>query len=320
MFRLLSLSDDTYSLEKFGGEAANIRAFLAQNGLDGLELMRWENPQEDAVPMEKVVGRHMPYWPTFLDFWRGDEKELIRQFDTLENCQGYYYASSRDEFVRARHNELLDAAKMDAKYVVFHVSHSQLAHCYTGRHPYCDEEIIDAFIEFLNEILKDVPVRYEVLFENHWLPGLTFLDKEAAMRLLERVVYPNKGFVLDISHLMNTNRGLRDEKEAVDYILEKLESLGEAKRYIRTVHLNSSISGSKKITGEYDAKADFMTRLIGAMRDVGGMDPHKPFCERGILRVLDSVRPEYLVYELAATSLAELQAAVTAQNEALKRV
>ncbi|MEL7608891.1 MAG: TIM barrel protein [Bacillota bacterium] len=317
MLKLLSLSDDPYSLEKFGGKAVAVREFLARNGLDGLELMRWENPQEEAVPLEKAVGRHMPYWPMFLDFWRGDEKALLEQFDTLENCRGYYYALSRDEFVRARHDELLDAARMGVKYVVFHAAHSHLECCYSGSHPYGDEEIIDAYVGFFNEILKGVPARFEVLFENHWLPGLTFLDGGAAMRLLERVEYPNKGFVLDVGHLMNTNLRLKDENEAVGYILKALERLGEAARHIRAMHLNSSISGPKSIGGKYAADADFMTRLLSAMRDVGGMDPHQPFVDRGILKVLEFARPEYLVYELAAASLAQLQAAVSAQNEAL---
>jgi hypothetical protein len=317
MDRLLSFSDDEYSIQKFGGSADSVRAFMAEHRLEGLELMRWENPQEDAVPMEAVKGRHMPYWPTFLDFWRGDMNALRRQFDSEENWRGYYFADTREEFVRQRREEFLDAARMGVRYAVVHVSHSELAHCYSGEFPYTDTEIADAYIEMLNEALDGVPESFELRFENHWLPGLTFLDAGVAMKLLERVTYPRKGLVLDISHLMNTNPGLSDEQEAVDYILQRLKDLGEAQRHIRTVHLNSSIRGTRRITGSFDAGADFITRLITAMKHVGAMDPHRPFEDGAILRVLDAVQPEHLVYELGSKSLEELRAAVSAQNRAL---
>lgn len=317
MKKLLSLSDDEYSLNKFEGKAENIEVFLKKHGLDGLELMRWERPQAGAVPMDKAVGRHMPYWPIFLDFWRGDRDALIRQFGTAENCRGYYYADTREEFVRQRREEFIDAARMRVEYVVVHASHSQLEHCYTGGFTYNNAEIIDAYIDMVNEAMRGVSADYAVLFENHWLPGLTFLDGGLAMRLMERVVYSNKGFVLDISHLMNTNSSLKDETEAVGYLLDTLERLGEAKRYIRAIHLNSAIQGTRRMNGQYDDGADFITRLIAAMRHVGAMDPHLPFKDNSILRVLDAVRPEFLVYELASKTLEELRAAVTTQNDAL---
>jgi sugar phosphate isomerase/epimerase len=317
MMKLLSLSDDEYSLQKFGGKAAHIEAFLAQNGFDGLELMRWENPQEDAVPMGKVVGRHMPFWPIFFDFWRGDRKELLRQFDSAENCRGYYFADTKDAFVRQRREEFIDAARMGVGYVVVHISHAQLEHCYTGAFTYSDEEVIDAYIDMLNEALSGVSANYAVLFENHWLPGLTFLDGRLAMRLLEGVAHPNKGFVLDISHLMNTAGSLPDERRAVEYILETLGRLGEAKRHIRAVHLNSSILGERTRQEAYDAGADYFTRLMSAMKYVGQMDPHKPFSHPDIRRVIENVNPQYLTFELSGQTFADLQAAVAEQNAAL---
>ena len=94
--------------------------------------------------------------------------------------------------------------------------------------------------------------------------------------------------------------------------------MGEAKRFIRAVHLNSSISGARVGQEAYDATADYITRLKSAMRHVGKMDPHMPFQDREISRVLDSVQPRYLVYELAAKNLQELQDAVDIQNDVLK--
>ncbi len=71
----------------------------------------------------------------------------------------------------------------------------------------------------INEILKGLRIGYTVLFENHWFPGLTLLNRGEAQRLLDGVHYPHKGFVLDIGHLMNTKARIRTEEEAVAYIL-----------------------------------------------------------------------------------------------------
>lgn len=311
--KLLSLSDDPFSLARFDGKPENVRAALDENGFDGIELMRWHDPQ--PLPGIPVVGRHMPYWPFWLDFRHGDKQALLRQFGSEDNIRRYYSAGSWEEFVQQRHGELKDAAAMGAQYAVFHVSHVELEHCYTHAYTYSDEEIVRAFIAFINEAADGLDSGMALLFENHWYPGLKLTDKALADALMMDVRYPHKGFVLDISHMMLAE-GKCTEAEAVDAILRNIENLGDMAAYIRTVHLNSA-AGAQPLDMAYHAEADFETRLMEAFSYVGSMDPHKPFLHEGINRVLEAANPDYLVYELSFKTRKELKSIVNAQDGAL---
>ena len=310
--KLLSLSDDPWSLDKLGGPE-EARKALKENGFDGIELVRWHDPQ--PLPDVTVVGRHMPYWPTWLDFWRGNEESLLRQFGSMDNVRTYYGAASREEFVSQRRAELEEAAAMGAQYTVFHVSHAELEHCYNHAFTYSDEDIVRAFIEFINEATEGLSKGPALLFENHWFPGLKLNERRLAELLMTEVKYPNKGFVLDTSHMMLT-AGVKTEPEAVDAILEYIDALGDMAEHIRTVHLNSA-AGAQPLDGQYNADADFESRLMDAFRFVGSMDPHKPFAYDGIRHVLDTVRPDFLVYELAFKTRDELLSIVEEQDCAL---
>jgi hypothetical protein len=321
MLKLTNICDDPWTLEKFNNDVGVITEFLDSRGLDGLELIRWGHGQGGPIPYDRVVGKHLSFWPIWLDFWRGNRAELLWQFGNDEAIQQYYNAGSLDEFIANYRRELMDAADLNVQYVVFHVSHVQLEHCYTGQYTYSDAEIVDAFAELLNKILDGINGKFAVLLENHWYPGLTFLDGELANRLLGAVKYPNKGFVLDIGHLMNTNPDLSNEEQAVDYMLNVLGKLDASTRAaIKTIHLNSSLTGSYVKTAAdtgYDPSGSFVDRLIRAMHHVGRIDRHAPFLHPSITGVIDTVKPEFLVYELSAATLGELEQAVDEQNNAL---
>ena len=313
MKKLLSLSDDPHSLARFDSKPENVRAALAENGFDGIELMRWHDPQ--ALPGVRNVGRHMPYWPVWLDFWRGDRASLMRQFGSEQNVRLYYGASSREAFVRMRRAELQDAAAMGAEYTVFHVSHVELEHCYNGRFTYSDEEIVHTFIDLINEAADGLDSNMALLFENHWYPGLKLTDRALAQKLMTGVCYPHKGFVLDISHMMLTH-DVKTEPEAVDKILKNLHSLGDMAAHIKAVHLNSA-AGAQPLDMNFEPDADFEARLLAAMRYVGSLDPHRPFLYEGIRQVLDATQPDFLVYELSFRTRQELKHIAGQQNRVL---
>lgn len=312
MKKLLSLSDDPWSVEKLGGPDA-VREAIAKNAFDGIELVRWHDPQ--PLPGVTVVGRHMPYWPTWLDFWRGDDASLMRQFGSTDNVRTYFSAASREDFVRQRRAELEEAEAMGAQYAVFHVCHSELEHCYNHAFTYTDEDIVRAFVEFINEVTAGLQTGPALLFENHWFPGLKLNERRLAELLMTEVHYPNKGFVLDTSHMMLSS-GVKTESEAVEMILRNIEGLGDMIENIRTVHLNSA-EGAHPLDGKYNSEADFETRLMEAFQFVGSMDPHKPFQYDGIQRVLDAAEPEFLVYELSYGTKDELREAVRRQDGAV---
>ena len=321
MLKLLSISDDAWSLGKFSNDTVRIERFLQENSLHGLELMKWQNPPANPIPKEKVIGRHLIFFPMWLDFWKSDPRALIRQFDNEENCFRYYNAKSRQEFIENYQRDLTDASEMGVEYVVFHVSHILVEDTYSRNFPYSDDEVVEAFVEMINEILEGVKIGYTLLFENHWFPGLTFLDKKPAERLLSGVHYPDKGFVLDIGHLMNTNTQIKTEKDAVRYTLDVLDNLDGAAQHIKAIHLNSSITDEyvrKALENDqYNPHDDFDTRLIAAMQHVCKMDPHNPFEHPDITKVIDAVQPRFLVFELASNTFEELQTGVRKQNVAI---
>ena len=312
MKKLLSISDDPWSIHRLGGPEA-VAAAVAENGFDGIELMRWHDPQ--PVSGVRIVGRHMPYWPTCLDFMRGDEQKLLRQFDNADNALQYYSASSLDDFVKQRRAELQETVEMGAEYAVYHISHAELEHCYTHAFAYSDEEIVRAFIELINEETAGLDGDVALLFENHWFPGLKLTDTALTEALMADVKYPCKGFVLDISHMMLAD-GVKTEPEAVNAILKNIENLGDMAAYIRTIHLNSA-AGAQPSEMDYHAQAPYETRLTEAFRYVGSIDPHKPFQDVGIQRVIEAAQPDYLVYELAFSTQRELSRVVKQQDRAL---
>lgn len=321
MYRLTNISDDPWTIERFGNEKASIVSFLDRNGLDGLELIRWGGG-EQAIPFERVIGKHLSFWPMWLDFWRGNEKELLRQFGDRETIKWFFRADTPQEFVENYRRELEDAAALGVKYVVFHVSHVELEHSYSYRFTYSDGEVVEAFLDLINRILDGAEYEFHVLMENHWFPGLTFLDGALARKLLDDVRAEKKGFVLDVGHLMNTNTALESEEEALEYMMGALGRLDEGVRSaIRAMHLNSSITGGyvrAATAGQHPAPSgSFQDRLIHAMGHVGRIDRHQPFLDSSIRRVVEFVRPDFLVYELSGGTLDELEGYIRSQNKAL---
>lgn len=322
MLKLTNLSDADSTLEKFGHSTAAIEELLDGTDLDGIELIRWNNTDEHIIPRQRVVGIHLPFWPSWVDFWRNDKASLLRQFGNEENIRGYYMAAGREEFIANYRAAFLEAAERGAQYVVFHIGHAELEDVYTYRYHYDDEAVINAAIELLNEILSGFSLPYHLLLENLWYPGLTFLKPQLAERLLTGVNYERTGFVLDIGHLINTNIDLKTAEEAVSYCLRAIENLGPLKAAIKTVHLNGDLSGdyvkAAIANPQYRAADDLSQRIFDAMHHVSKIDRHVPFTHPGVRALLAAADPDYLVYELVSRTKEELRTLIKKQNAALK--
>jgi len=290
--------------------------------MHGLEIIQHSAWDPAIIPPSMITGLHMRFWPIWLDFWNDNRRELIRQFGDETAYSHYYGGTSRDALIEYYRSELKLACDMGAEYVVFHVSHVQLEHCYNYRFTYSDEEVVEVFIKMLNEILEGMNTCVGLLFENLWWPGLTLLDRQIAARLMDEIRYPNKGFILDIGHMMNTNIGLKTEAEAVDYIIAVLQGLEEISAYIQGIHLNSSLSGEyvkKQMLHKstYNPDEYFFTRYLKAFSHISNIDKHIPFTHPSVKRIIDFIRPQYLVYEFTVPSLDELYRYVEMQNKVL---
>lgn len=322
MKKLISFSSMTYDMDGFKNDSRNIDSLIKEYRVNGLEYVNYTKWTPEFLPADYLIGLHMSFWPIWLDFWKGNKRELLRQFGSEKTYRMYYGGDLRSSLVNNYRKELMTASEMGVEYVVFHVSHAQLEHYYNYKFTYSDDIVVSAFTEMMNEVLRGLKLNFHILFENLWWPGLTFLNKNIADKLLEGIEYDKKGLMLDIGHMMNTNLELTSEDEAADYIINCIDKLGGTGKYIKGIHLNSSLSGqyvkdiiSKNI--EVEINNDFFDKYGEACVHISNIDRHVPFMSRSINKVIKYVDPEYLVYEFYAQTRKDLEDYIKKQNDVL---
>lgn len=295
--------DLTYFSEFPGGLAA----FLAQYKLDGVELIRSDKQPIPFWVKEKLLGWHLPFWPSWLSFYERDRAALKQDFPDAASLRYYFGKNDPSCLIAALQEELLLANELGAKYAVAHVAHNRLSETFSQHFAADSRQVVDGFICLMNEVLTDLPVTIPVVFENLWWPGMTFLEPELVGRLLTEIHYPHLGLVFDCSHLMITEPSLSCQAEGVQYMLKVLENLGPLSKYIKVVHLNSSFpfSGQKllrqrktPLSPPPENLKEFKDLLVELSDYVCQIDPHFPFGDEGIKELLQKINPEYLVHEL----------------------
>ncbi|MBU3189071.1 TIM barrel protein [Clostridium bowmanii] len=321
MLKLINLSTYKCDMDRFHCNSSEIINLLKKHNMDGVELLNSLEWNKNIIPSSIVRGVHLKYYPTWLDFWNNNESELLRQFGSMKEVKNYYGGTTRECIIDYYRSEILQADKIGAEYVVFHVAHVQVEHAYTYDFTYSDEEIIDATAELINEIFKGLNTKIKLLFENLWLPGLTMLNKDMLLRLLEQVDYFNKGFMLDTAHLMNTNFTLTNEKDGIQYILDTVSNLGELKKFIKGIHLNCSLSGKyvkEQIKENHKCKIPFNEMKKNVLFHIMKIDMHKPFSDIDAKKLIDFINPQYVIYEFITKSFEELEEYIAIQNKALQ--
>uniref|UniRef100_A9A740 Xylose isomerase domain protein TIM barrel n=1 Tax=Methanococcus maripaludis (strain C6 / ATCC BAA-1332) TaxID=444158 RepID=A9A740_METM6 len=245
MYKLINISNYTGELEKFQHNHKNMEDFLKRNNLDGFELLQFGPWNEGEIPKKLIKGFHLRFYPTWIDFYRGDMDKLLSKIYSEENIITLYGGTSKDVIIDYYRQELKTAKETGAEYVVMHVCHVDLEDSLTYEVNYTDEEVIDEAINLLNEVFNgEEDYEFYLLLENLWWPGLKLKNKDNMRRLVDKINYKKVGFVLDTGHMLNTNLELKGKNEAIEYIFETIENLGEMKDYIFGMHLNYSLSGS----------------------------------------------------------------------------
>ena len=320
--RLINMSTYRYDVERFKGDYKEIEKFLNQNSLDGVELLGVGALDEDIIPKRLIKGVHLSYYPIWVDFWNEDEEALKRQFKNDEEIKIYYGSLDKQVLIEKFRNEIKMADRIEAKYVVFHISHVELEETYNYKFKTSNEKVLKASVEFINEVLKGLDTKIEILFENLWWPGLTLLNRVETRNFIEKINYENKGIMLDTGHLINTNVNISSENEAIEYILKVLEDLKDVKSFIKGIHFNYSLSGDyvrAQIRKQRNDKSKFT--LEEMKKNIHGhvinIDEHKPFRSYNAKKIVESVNPKYLTYEFITTSLNQLNEYVEIQNKVL---
>ncbi len=315
MLQLVNLSSYSSDIELIENNPVVLKNFLAEHQIDGLELMFFDQWDEILYPKEVIKGVHLRFWPAWLDFWRGNHSELVKEFGDVEKVIACYGGTTREEWLDTYRKNIRTGVKTGAKYLVFHVSHARIQELFSWQFSVSDREVIEETIKLVNELVEEIPPTTALLFENLWWPGLTLKDPSLVARLLDQVKHPNIGIMLDVGHLMNTNQGLRTEADGVDYILGRLSALGEYRRYVRGIHLHKSLSGEYMRESQWGISETYDMGEI--MDHVLQIDQHQPFATSEVQRLVDYVKPEFLVHEFMYSSIEEWSQKIKVQTAAL---
>ena len=273
-------------------------------GADGLEVIADPDDLAADVPLSLVTGYHLTFYPDWVDFWRQDEKALLRKFHSWEEVEKVYRGRRSEDLMAQFREDLALAQKLKAPYLVFHVSDVSLEEGYTYRWLHTDREVLDAAIDFANELLRGVEPSFDFLVENQWWPGFTFTEPEKTAYLLERIDYPRVGIMLDTGHLMNANQKIATQKQGIAFILEMMEKHGSLTDSIRGLHFHQSLSGAYCRHNLGALPPDFPEEYFAAFAVSYGhiqrIDRHRPCTEPGCKAVIDRAAPEYLTHELSS--------------------
>lgn len=319
MKKLMNLAIASYLFEQdFGSDYDAVRQYLKEHEMDGLEIILYGDYDVAAMPRDLMVGHHLLYWPNWLDLWHGDKEGLIDQFENLKNAESYYGFSDRLGMIDYLKNEFEFAKALQVDYMVLHVSHVAFEEVFTFQHKYDDRAVMQASLELINEVFQgDGPL---LLFENLWWPGLNYRNRELTKWFYEQVDYSNKGFLLDIAHLMGTDSEIVDVESGITSIHSVLDDLGDLVDQIKGIHMSKTIAGPylkedhTHRLAEYRNRDKFVEGFGTIYRHIKAIDSHQPFDHPGVMEIIGRINPEYLVYEFAAGDIESLGKMLRLQN------
>ncbi|MGL4361794.1 MAG: TIM barrel protein [Cellulosilyticaceae bacterium] len=323
MQKLFHMSTIRKYLEWFEDDWEKIGAFVEKHNMAGIELGLTADYDYTKIPEGIVKGVHLSFYPMWLDFWNGDIEILKNILGNEQAIIDYYGDVNRQVMIDSYREQYNKVKALGAEYMVFHVSHVRLEDSFTWKFDYTDEMVIDATIELLNEAFPVEEDGPKLLFENLWWPGLTFERPEIAKRLIDGVKYPNKGFVMDISHLTLMNSEIKNEEDCYKYVKHIVEELGDLSTLIDVVHLNKTLPRNyvKKdhsfLLERYQQAHTKMHKDKILKTHIQRMDPHQPFDHPVADKILQMISPKYCVFETNPSSIYELAHFIIKQNKVL---
>jgi hypothetical protein len=302
----------------------NARGLLLAEGFDGYELYPVGTHAWETIPTGLMLGMHLRFYPILKPLWVEDTRRLMEIFGDKQTVSAFYGGPDRDALVENYRWQLSLAHDLGCAYVVFHLAQSEFDYIYDWQFPWNWRETIDLCAELLNSVLINSPFHGLLLLENLWWPGsFRALDPEEIFYALSHISYPNTGMVLDTGHLLNTNQDLVTEAQGIEFLVDSIRLLGEARQAIRGVHLTKSLSSEYvKHTRMLPPPVDgaFWDRYHQAIRHVTRIDEHDPFEDLSITRLFDLIDPDYVTYEFTYASREEWRDKIHRQRKAMARL
>ncbi|WXR62245.1 TIM barrel protein [Peptostreptococcaceae bacterium AGR-M142] len=308
----ISFSPTKHNLDLFENDFIKLKNFLKEFKLNKLELMMFDDEIIKKIPKDMVSGAHLIFWPMWIDFYDGNINLVEKHLGNKENIKNYYGSLDKNILKNTYIKQIKQAIKLNAKYVVIHISNVYPKESVLLDYKNNNKYIIDRSIEFINEVLKELSFcDIDILFENLWSNGLTFLDDELSLYFIESIEYKNKGFLLDLSHLIITNHEIKNENEACSYIKEKTKNI---KKYIKGIHINRTAFNDyinkdyKMLYEDYmNLKDDNYKRYKLLINHMKSLDPHLPYLHNSLKEIIEYINPLYKNLEISFNSKSELE-------------
>lgn len=323
MIKLFHLSTTHKQLGLFDEDWEEIQRFAQKQHMDGIELGLTMDYDLERIPKQIVKGVHLSFYPMWLDFWRGNEEKLKTLFASADEMVRYYKGEKPEDMVTNYRIQYERAKQLEAEYMVFHVSHVLPEDTFTYSFDYSDEEVMQAAIELINAAFPKEKEGPLLLLENLWWPGLNYKNPKLTKWFIEQIHYSNKGYLVDISHLILNHSQIGTEKEAYAYVKKTIDALGETKKWIKGVHLNKALPkrymsrDHSYLLKQYKETKDSRQKLALLKKHINALDGHIPFDHPIAKEIVEMIAPIYCVYETAPSSRYELAYYIKKQNEAL---
>lgn len=290
--------------------------FVQQIGMDGIEQFVYTTTLPAKSHADISFGVHLLYWPTFMDFWLGKTQRMRSSFrNSAEQSKYYNDTLDKDEWVEVIRKNIRVALSQNPQYLVWHVSDANHEEIFSWQFHYTDLQVCAASAEIFNLVADEIPETVLVLFENLWWPGLRLTDVQTVKFFFEHIRHKNSGIMLDTGHLMCTNLNLKSEDEAVDYICNVVDKLGNYAKLIKGVHLNCSLCGKYLRNTGYKLISN--PTLAQVYAHISRIDESRPFLTKAAKKILDKINPLYVNHEFIYADLDDLAKKIKQQMSCL---
>lgn len=314
MKKLLNISD-------FPNDDENLRMmekYQKKYNFDGFEIIKFDLEKDSSKLKDKIIGYHMRFFPMWLDIYLGKYNMIKEKFS--DKMDRFYWCGgdTKEDVITYYKKDLQRAKELGVEYVVFHACYVDDDGSLIYQFPYTDKEVLEGVVSLINDVFKNEDFQFTLLLENLWWAGLKLNSKSEMKFLLNKIEYKNIGFILDTSHMLNTNFNLKNLDEGIDYIIENIDKMEELKKYIYGVHLSWSLSGdyvSKMIEKHRKSQEEREKAKKKIYEYVGQIDYHYPFEDNRIMKVLNKLSLKWLVYEFLYYNDEELEEKVIKQEK-----
>lgn len=317
-------------LERFENGWKGLEEYITEKNIDGVELLLGHDVPSNEIPKNIVKSVHLPFWVTWLDVWRNGEEAAKYYFPEMTAKDLKFCCGGKNavDMVNSQKQLWEHAAHFNPAHAVLHAAHLELEHSFTRDFTYKSTEVLSSFSEMLNRAAQEFgdgepPVTLAI--ENLWWPGLDFLFPAEADDFASRLDFSNWNLLLDTGHLMNTNISLRDEDEAIDFVLDRISRLSkDIQDKIKSLHLNMSLSGEYQLKQVMNGLPNGWTDLShsdkysAARNHVLKIDQHLPFKSSRVREIIQEIKPENVIHEFITKDIHEYSEKLDIQMNALR--